>query len=355
MISASPQKRLNRTARLLLSADAHLGSPFTAATKRNPELGTLLQQASLDSFTSIVDLALDEHVGALILAGDVFDNSTPDPKTQEFFTTQMARLAEQNIPVIAIRGNHDALLGNDAYKEFGANVYLLHADSPSVEIGNIVYHGLSFNTDNPSTSLLPQYPDPIPGKTNVGVMHTSLMEMPGYNTYAPCTSEELKSHGYDLWVLGHVHAGFIDTLGSVPVVMPGIPQPRKFEERSGGSVVLAEIGEGAASFRCHQVGKIEFVECNMDLSGCADDQEVTQALQDGLQHFQHPSHQVAVRLTASSCQHSTNQLTHLAMAAQEGMKRVHLDKLIAVAPAQRPLGMLPTAPRDAAPTSPISA
>ncbi|WP_114011169.1 metallophosphoesterase family protein [Cohaesibacter intestini] len=354
MISASPQKRLNRTTRLLLSADAHLGSPFSAVTKRNPELGTLLQQASLDSFTSIVDLALDEHVDALILAGDVFDSSTQDPKTREFFTTQMARLAEQNIPVIAIRGNHDALLGNDAYKEFGANVYLLHADSPSVEIGNIVFHGLSFDTDNPSASLLPQYPDPVAGRKNIGVMHTSVEKMPGYNTYAPCTLEELKSHGYDLWALGHVHADFIDTLGSVPVVMPGIPQPRKFEERLGGFAVLAELGEEAASFQCHQVGKIEFVECNVDLSGCADEREVTQALRDGLQSIQNPDRQVAVRLKASSWQHSSDWLTDLAMEELEGMERVHLDKAI-VAPAQRPLGLLPTAPRDAAPTSPISA
>ena len=355
MISASPPKRLNRTTRLLLSADLHLGSPFNAVSKRNPELGTLLQQASLDSFTSIVDLALYEHVDALILAGDTFDSSTPDPKTREFFAKQMARLAEQNIPAILIRGNHDALMNDEAYKELGSNIHLLHADSPSVEIGNIVYHGLSFDTDNPSASLLPQYPDPVAGRKNIGVMHTSVEKMPGYNTYAPCKLEELKSHGYDLWVLGHVHAGFIDTLGSVPVVMPGIPQPRKFEERLGGSVVLAEIGEGTASFRCHQVSKIKFTECNVDLSGCADEQELTQALRDGLNSVQHPSHQVAVRLTASSCQHSTDQLTDLAMAAQEKMKRVHLDKLIAVAPAHRPFGMLPTAPRDAAPTSPISA
>ena len=291
----------------------------------------------------------------MILAGDTFDSSTPDPKTREFFTNQMARLADQNIPAILIRGNHDALLGNDAYNELGSNIHLLYAESPSVEIGNIVYHGLSFDTDNPSASLLPQYPDPVAGRKNIGVMHTSVEEMPGYNTYAPCTLEELKSHGYDLWVLGHVHAGFIDTSGSVPVVMPGIPQPRKYEERLGGFVVLAEIGEGAASFQRHRVGKIEFVECNVDLSGCADEREVTQALRDGLNSVQHPDHQVAVRLTASSCQHSTNQLTDLAMAAQEGMKRVHLDKVIAVAPAQRPLGMLPAAPRDAAPTSPISA
>ena len=58
MISASLQERLNRTTSLLLSADLHLGSPFNAVSKRNPELGTLLQQASLDSFTSIVDLAV---------------------------------------------------------------------------------------------------------------------------------------------------------------------------------------------------------------------------------------------------------------------------------------------------------
>src|SRR6201999_4376769 len=56
----------------------------------------------------LVDLAIEEAVDFLLIAGDIYDGDWPDFGTGLFFAAQMRRLAMAKIPVFAIRGNHDA-------------------------------------------------------------------------------------------------------------------------------------------------------------------------------------------------------------------------------------------------------
>ena len=53
-------------------------------------------------------------------------------------------------------------------------------------------------------NLAKDYPAAVPGKFNVGLLHTSLTGKPGHDTYAPCSEAELREKGYDYWALGHV-------------------------------------------------------------------------------------------------------------------------------------------------------
>lgn len=208
---------------------------------RNPELGDQLKQASRDTFIRIVDLAISENVDVLVLAGDIFDNDQPDLKTRAFLISQLTRAADAGISSVLIRGNHDALLDHHAHGDLGPNIHLLHKGEPSVEIAGVWFHGLSFDKAHLSKSFLPDYPAPVVGKKNVGLMHTSLDGSPGHDPYAPCSEQDLLVHGYDLWCLGHIHAPFERSSGSVLAVMPGIPQPRHFGERTGALSRLSNL------------------------------------------------------------------------------------------------------------------
>ncbi|WP_171022235.1 DNA repair exonuclease [Cohaesibacter sp. CAU 1516] len=318
--------------RLLISADIHLGSPIRSAAMRNPELGDQLQRASRDTFASIIGLAIAEQVDALVLAGDIFDSAQPDLKARAFLITQLTRAAEAGIPTVLIRGNHDALLGDGVYGDLGPMVHLLDKGHPNVEIGGVMFHGLSFNKAHFTISMLPDYPVPVPGRKNVGLMHTSLDGTSGHDRYAPCSADELLAHGYELWCLGHIHAPFERASDSALAIMPGIPQPRHIGERFGGSVVIAELGDGLPTFERHAVGKLAFAECALDLTECADIQEVTREIRAGLLAVQDPECNVAVRLTATTNQHSADLLTNLAEEELESMDRVYLDKVKSVAP-----------------------
>ncbi|MGH1416712.1 MAG: metallophosphoesterase family protein [Pelagimonas sp.] len=313
--------------RLLVSADTHLGSPIRSIALRNPDLGDRLKQVSRDTFVEIVDLAISEQVDAFVLAGDVFDNGYPDLKSRAFLITQLSRAAEAGVATVLIRGNHDALLDHNAHGGLGPNIHLLHKGAPTVEIGDAAFHGLSFDKAHVSKSFLPDYPVPVPGKRNIGLMHTSLDGAPGHDPYAPCAEQDLMGHGFDLWCLGHIHAPFERLDGSVLVVMPGIPQPRHFGERHGGTVTLVSMGDGVPEFERRAVGRLGFSECSLDLSACSDQQEVLRKLRDGLMTAQVPGRDVAMRLSTTSDRYGTELVAELASEVLDSIDGVFLDKV----------------------------
>lgn len=318
--------------RLLVSADIHLGSPIRSAAMRNPELGDQLKRASRDAFIRIVDLAISGNVDALVLAGDIFDNDQPDLKSRAFFISQLARATDADIPTVLIRGNHDALLDHRAHGDLGPNIHLLHKDDPSVEIAGVWFHGLSFDKAHVSKSFLPDYPAPVPGQKNVGLMHTSLDGAPGHDPYAPCSEQGLMAYGYDLWCLGHIHAPFERTSGPVLAVMPGIPQPRHFGERTGGTVAIVELGDGTPEINRHQVGHLRFTDCSLDLTDCSDAQETLRLLRAELDGIQDSEHHTAVRLQVTTSHLTAEMLMALANEVLENIDRVFIDKIKVTAP-----------------------
>jgi exonuclease SbcD len=313
--------------RLIVSADIHLGSPIRSAALRNPELGERLKQASRDTFREIVDLAISETADALILAGDIFDNDFPDLKSRAFLITQLTRAGAASVPVILIRGNHDALLDHTAYGDLGPNIHLLHKDNPSIEIAGVMFHGLSFDKSHVANSFLPDYPAPVAGKTNVGLMHTSLGGSPGHDPYAPCSEQDLLAHGYDLWCLGHIHMPFERQSGTVLAVMPGIPQPRHYGERFGGSVAVVTLGEGAPMLEKRDVGHLRFIEVKLDLTECADQSEVLDLIGVALKDAQDPVRDTAARLQVITTRYTAEDLRALANEILESIDRVFIDKI----------------------------
>ena len=318
--------------RILHTADIHLGSPIRSIALRNPDLGQRLKQASRDTFTRVVDLAIEEQVDALVLAGDIFDNAHPDLRTRAFLISQLSRASEVGVPTVLIRGNHDALLDHKAHGDLGSNIHLLHKDFPTVEIGDTAFHGLSFDKAHVANSFLPDYPSPVAGKHNIGLMHTSLDGAQGHDPYAPCAAGDLMAHGYDLWCLGHIHAPSEQADGDVLIVMPGIPQPRHFGERRGGSVTLVTLGDGTPKTERRLVGQLGFAECALDLQSCTDQQEVLRNLRAVLLVEKAEGRDTAVRLHVTSDRYNTEWVAALAAEVLDNIEGVFLDKVKSAPP-----------------------
>ncbi|KUP95074.1 metallophosphoesterase family protein [Tritonibacter horizontis] len=317
--------------RLIVSADTHLGSPIRSAALRNPALGNRLQQASRDAFAALVDLAIAEEVTALVLAGDIFDSDYPDLRARAFLIAQLSRAAEAGVETVLIRGNHDALLDHRAYGDLGPGIHLLHREAPSVEIGGALFHGLSFDSSHVSRSFLPDYPAPVAGRLNIGLMHTSLDGAAGHDPYAPCAETALMAHGYDLWCLGHIHAPFERRRADTLALMPGIPQPRHFGERSGGTVCLVHLGPQTASrapeVEWRPVAPLGFAQVDVDLTACASQQDLLHSLRSAMKQAQVPGRDTAVRLEITTARHGAALLTELAQEVLEDLSGLYLDKV----------------------------
>lgn len=87
-----------KTFRFIHTADWHLGREFHGA-----DLGP-----AQDAFLSwLADLAGDERVDAVLMAGDIYDRALPPVPAVELFRDGLSRLVEV-APVVLITGNHDS-------------------------------------------------------------------------------------------------------------------------------------------------------------------------------------------------------------------------------------------------------
>ena len=85
--------------KFLHTGDLHIG-------KRLFEASVLEDQAYI--LDQIYEIALEEHVRAVVLAGDLYDRSVPPAEAVTLLDDFLTRLVQADIPVIAVSGNHDS-------------------------------------------------------------------------------------------------------------------------------------------------------------------------------------------------------------------------------------------------------
>lgn len=68
-----------------------------------------MHQATRRAFAHVVDLAIDRSVDFVLIAGDIFDGDWPTFNTGLHFASELRRLAQADICVFLINGNHDSL------------------------------------------------------------------------------------------------------------------------------------------------------------------------------------------------------------------------------------------------------
>ncbi len=94
--------------KFLHAADIHLDSPLHGLERYDGAPVDEIRSATRRAFDNMIDLAIDENVAFVLLAGDLYDGDWKDYNTGLYFAERMGRLREANIRVIMIAGNHDA-------------------------------------------------------------------------------------------------------------------------------------------------------------------------------------------------------------------------------------------------------
>lgn len=230
------------------AADIHLDSPLRGLAQYDGAPLEMLRGATRRAFENLVQVALDERVAFVVIAGDLYDGDWRDFNTGLFFVRQLGRLMEAGIRIVLLYGNHDAESQLTKSLPLGkAHVF------PSRAAGTVRFddlgvalHGRSFKDREATENLVPGYLEPMPGMLNIGVLHTALEGNAQHATYAPCTLIELSNKGYDYWALGHVHAAQI--LSKAPwVVFPGNLQGRHAKETGPKGAMLVTVEDQAVA------------------------------------------------------------------------------------------------------------
>ncbi len=194
--------------RFIHAADPHLDSPLQGLEAHEGAPTDLLRGATRRAFENLVRLAIDEAIDFVVIAGDIYDGDWKDYSTGLFFRGQMVRLRDQGIPVYLIVGNHDAASVISKKLSLPENVHVFSTrTAESKEVGGhpVVIHGRGFPNRAVPENLAKDYPQAVPDKFNLGLLHTSLTGLPGHDTYAPCSEADLREKSYGYWALGHIH------------------------------------------------------------------------------------------------------------------------------------------------------
>ena len=106
--------------RFLHFADLHLDAPFAWA---RPETARLRRRNRRETLTRILQLADEEHVDAILCAGDLFEHERFTPDTVAFLRESFARTDR---PIYLAPGNHDWYSARSPYalEEWSPNVHL---------------------------------------------------------------------------------------------------------------------------------------------------------------------------------------------------------------------------------------
>ncbi|TDX52674.1 metallophosphoesterase family protein [Orenia marismortui] len=228
------------------AADIHLGSLLHLSTTVDDDLKKKFKEAIYNSFSKVVDLAIENKVNFILLAGDIYDQEARSVKANKFFNRECERLNEFNIDVYMVAGNHDPLPDREAF-DLPDNLYVFASDK--VEEYRILSDndqviarilGQSYASQAESREIYKDFIPQANSTFNIGILHTQLD--PYNNSYVPCRKDDLiKQQGIDYWALGHIHQFRIVNQNSPCIIYPGIPQGRDFGEQSLGGAVLVEV------------------------------------------------------------------------------------------------------------------
>jgi predicted phosphodiesterase len=232
--------------KFLHAADIHLDSPLAGLLARHDLPNAVIHQCTRRAFAAMIDLAIEEDVAFVIIAGDLYDGDWKDFSTGLFFAEQMRQLGR---PCFLLRGNHDArslitrnLRLPDNVREFSSRTC---ETFELTDIG-VALHGHSFPNRAVPEDLSASYRDRVEGLVNIGVLHTSADDPGEHETYAPCSIASLSLKNYDYWALGHIHARRV--LSERPwIVFPGNIQGRHPKEIGAKGCTLVTVEDGAVA------------------------------------------------------------------------------------------------------------
>jgi DNA repair protein SbcD/Mre11 len=268
-------------------ADIHLDSPLRGLARYEGAPMDEIRGASRQALANLVDYALENAIGLMVLAGDVYDGDCPDFQTLLHFSSQMSRLREHGTQVVMIRGNHDADNPMTSSLQLPDNVTTLSSARPETWHSPtlpVAVHGQSYASRDITDNLAASYPAPTPGLFNIGLLHTAMSGQTADAVYAPCSLADLGAKAYQYWALGHVHE--FELVSRDPyVVYSGCIQGRHVREPGAKGCVRVDVADDG-SLTVHRVmlDVLRWTQVDIDVSGARTENDLHLAVSAAIQN-----------------------------------------------------------------------
>jgi DNA repair protein SbcD/Mre11 len=226
------------------AADLHLDSPMIGLSHLPNKLFERIKNSTFIALKNLTDAAIEHDVDFMIIAGDLFDEADRSVRAQTRLKMELQRLADHNIPVYVIHGNHDHLNGTWIHLEMPSNVHIFgeHVEVKTYKNSQVTAHlyGFSYNTRHTTENPTPLYVKKDGVDFHIGILHGHDEGTSEHGLYAPFRVRELVEKGFDYWALGHIHKRKI--LYKEPyIVYPGNIQGRHKKETGDKGCYLVHL------------------------------------------------------------------------------------------------------------------
>ena len=228
-------------------ADLHLDSPFEGIQAAAPAIAAVLREATFTAFDRIIDLAIEEAVDFIVVAGDVHDGENRSLRAQLRFRDAIRKAGDAGLRCFVAHGNHDPLSGWEAHLTMPAQA--VRFGGQGVECFTVQRHGvtlahlygISFPVREVTANLATGFRRDPGAPFAIGVLHCNVGGDPNHDNYAPCGVEDLAAAAMDYWALGHIHARKILRAEEPCIVYPGNPQGRSRREMGARGCYLVRV------------------------------------------------------------------------------------------------------------------
>lgn len=198
-----------------------------------------------DIFSELIEVAIREHVKAIIHTGDLFDTYHPYPHSIKVAVDSLKKLRDRGIPFVSIPGDHDTpkrknviypqrllaslellklLTGDDS----NADHYDLSENGITVKIFGI-RHIPTVAKETLVNILQHLQPE---GSRNILMLHQGLRSVLPYEGAWQIEEGNLPQ-GFNYYALGHIHTRVTERLGDGILAIAGSPDIIRDEEIEG--------------------------------------------------------------------------------------------------------------------------
>lgn len=250
--------------RLLHTADLHLDGAFAFL---GADGGRTHRRQLLATFDRIIEEASQGGYDLLIIAGDLFDSSTPSQTTVEHVKRRLEGLA---IPVCLLPGNHDPDRPGSLYRreQFAANVHVLRDVPTMLEFPHlgltIAGSPCSETTNRPALAGVTR---PVEARYFVAVAHGNL-QISGYveSENRPLHPAEIAATHADYVALGDWHGWRDCSVDGVSAYYSGAPEPTTRTQRDTGFVASVTLDERGVVVTRRPIGRVRNRNESLDLT-----------------------------------------------------------------------------------------
>ncbi len=268
--------------RVVALSDLHLDTPFAWAPV---DIGRLRRQDLRQSLSATLTLATSVGADAVVLAGDIYEHERITPDTAAFIARVFAEV--DPLPVLIAPGNHDWLGRSSVWatNDWSSNVTIFNERSlaPYELASGFTVWGAAHHGPANTPGFLDGFTVDR-GGVHLGLFHGSeraglQLEGSDKEPHAPFEASAIPASGLHHAVVGHFHR----RREAAHHTYPGNPSVLAFgEPGDGGAVVLDIDAAGSVSRRWVAVSSRSVGDVEVDVTGCADRDEVLSRIEMAL-------------------------------------------------------------------------